>query len=237
VHHRHVGRLDLEDPTPVGPDDLVPLLGPGDLGRPRDRALADAVAAYNPDVIARVVGAPAPGAAFPVAVSGTAGSGDLPAVSGSAGTADNPAAPGNLPEAPGTAGAADLPAAPGTDAVIVADPIWADAPESDAPAAPAPESDAPESDAPAAACYVAFAVGDRTIAGPFAGACPACLARALGEPAAPDPAAALLAGSLAATLVLARIAAGAAPADGYLLGAGGTLRRLAPASIACPHRR
>jgi len=49
-----VGRIDLADPAPVGPDDVVPLLRAGDVGRPRDQALVDALPAFNPDVRAAV---------------------------------------------------------------------------------------------------------------------------------------------------------------------------------------
>lgn len=43
-----VGRIELDDPHPV--DDLLPLLDPEDMGRPRAVALARALPAWNPDV-------------------------------------------------------------------------------------------------------------------------------------------------------------------------------------------
>ena len=45
-----VGRLVLRDGRPVEPGDPLPLLGASDVGRPRDRALAEALPAFNPDV-------------------------------------------------------------------------------------------------------------------------------------------------------------------------------------------
>jgi hypothetical protein len=216
-----LGRIDLVDGRPVGPDDLVPLLDPGDLGRPRDEALAAAVAAYNPDVSARSfrflaaregpapesglaeAGAPAPVVADPPDAS-VRGSGILAAEA--------------RPSAENGPAEAGLPAL-----VVVTEPELAGGFGIGA-------------DLPAVA---AFAAGDGSIAGLLepAGPCPACLARMLGGAAAPSPAAALLAGSLAATAVLTRIAAGAVPEPGFFLGQAGALRHLEPAAIPCPHRR
>jgi hypothetical protein len=52
-----VGELQLDDPRPV--DDPRPLLLPGDRGRPREVALAEALPSWNPDVIAGRGGAAA----------------------------------------------------------------------------------------------------------------------------------------------------------------------------------
>jgi hypothetical protein len=182
-----VGRLDLRDRRPVGPGGLVPLLGPEALGRPRDEALAAAVAAFNPDVSAR----PSP----------------IPDGTG-----------GRSPEG-FEAGADTVPSA-----VVVTDPELA-GPGQGHPF-PGPT-------------VVAFAAGDGAIAGILdpVGPCPACVAHLLGEATVPSPAAALLAGSLAATEVLTRIAAGAAPAPGFFLGRAGALRHLEPTANPCPHRR
>lgn len=56
-----VGRLELWDPGPVCEDELSPFLGAAAIGRRRDEALAAAVPAYNPDVVASVI-APGSGA-------------------------------------------------------------------------------------------------------------------------------------------------------------------------------
>ncbi|AKU91750.1 HesA/MoeB/ThiF family protein [Vulgatibacter incomptus] len=49
-----VGRLILSDPRPVPATGLLPLLGAEDSGRPRDRAAASALSAFNPDVAASI---------------------------------------------------------------------------------------------------------------------------------------------------------------------------------------